>query len=130
MTSPPIVLSGRPTRAQTLSKLYTGYCNSSRLTCISWHYLHRTNPPLQVWCCGPGWQKISIDCYSSVGRMRAVITVHYNVNTYLFSPGIGIHKLTLQKVRSYTASYCTNVYLALFPRYTCITTFSGHCLLL
>jgi len=32
----------------------------------------RRTPLLQVCCCGPGRQEISIDCCSSGGRMRAV----------------------------------------------------------
>jgi len=38
--------------------------------CLSVPSDHRT-PLLQVCCCGPGGHEISIDCWSSVGRVRA-----------------------------------------------------------
>jgi len=44
--------------------------SSVRLSvCLSVPSDHRT-PLLQVCCCGPGKHEISIDCWSSVGRMR------------------------------------------------------------
>ena len=52
----------------------TARCRSScPSACLSQHDgPTAANPLLQVCCCGPGRQEISIDCSSSGGRMRAV----------------------------------------------------------
>jgi len=55
-------------RSMHLSGVRPSVCLS---TCLSQHGPTAANPLLQVCCCGPGSQEISIDCCAAHGMRRA-----------------------------------------------------------